>query len=154
MTFLLDTDTVIHMMRGLSISSPRTDRQRQRQTVGRKILATCREKSASGHQIALSAITVAELEYGACGADDPVAERSRMYRFLSPFEVHDFEAKTAAPHYGAVRYTLETSGRTIGPNDLLIAAHALALGATMVTNNTTEYQRVEGLKCENWVRSE
>jgi len=58
--------------------------------------------------------------------------------------------KQAAVSYGDVRSALEKKGETIGGNDLLIAAHALSLGWTLVTNNEREFSRVEGLKMENW----
>ncbi|MBK8095374.1 MAG: hypothetical protein IPK32_26235 [Verrucomicrobiaceae bacterium] len=84
MIYLLDTDTTILMMRGLSILEPKSEKQRQRQETGRRILAKCRQHAAEGHVIGLSAITLAELEYGACGANDPTAERARMQRILAP----------------------------------------------------------------------
>ena len=58
---------------------------------------------------------------------------------------------SAAPIYGTIRATLETRGQTIGPNDLWIAAHAKALDLTLVTNNEREFQRIDGLKIENWM---
>lgn len=150
MIFLLDTDTTILMMRGLSIVEPKSDKQRQRQATGRRILAKCKQHAAEGHVIGLSAITVAELEYGACGADEPAAERTRMQRILSPFAKFDFQAGESARRYGEVRSGLEARGKLIGPNDLLIAAHALALSAHLVTNNLDEFKRVNGLRCEKW----
>jgi tRNA(fMet)-specific endonuclease VapC len=54
--------------------------------------------------------------------------------------------------YGLIRAELEAAGQTIGMNDLLIASHALALGLTLVTDNTSEFSRVRGLKVENWLR--
>ena len=55
-------------------------------------------------------------------------------------------------HYGRIRAQLEAAGQPIGPNDLLIAAHALSLGATMVTDNEREFSRVSGLAIENWLK--
>ena len=147
---LLDTDTAILMMRGLSITAPRTERQRQRQAVGKRILEACRRHAARGDVIGLSAITIAELEFGACGAVDPEAERARMQRVLAPFARFEFGPDEPARRYGEVRSTLESAGQSVGPNDLLIAAHALALSAVLVTNNVQEFKRVKGLKCENW----
>lgn len=151
MIYLLDTDTTILMMRGLSITSPKSEKQQQRFDIGKRILAFCRQHSESGAVIGLSAITIAELEFGACRADDPTAERARMQRVLTPFVRFDFGAEEPTRHYGKVRSILESKGQSIGPNDLLIAAHALALSATLVTNNLKEFQRVKGLVCENWV---
>jgi tRNA(fMet)-specific endonuclease VapC len=152
MIYLLDTDTTILMMRGLSITTPKSEKQQQRFDIGRRILTACRRHSGSGAVIGLSAITIAELEFGACGANDPAAERARMLRVLTPFVRFDFGAKEPTQYYGKVRSTLESQGQSIGPNDLLIAAHALALSATLVTNNLKEFQRVQGLVCENWAR--
>ena len=70
---------------------------------------------------------------------------------LGALEVLPFEVPADAV-YGAIRARLETAGRPIGGNDLLIAAHALALGLTLVTDNESEFARVEELKWENWVR--
>ncbi len=150
MTYVLDTDSAILMMRGLSITQPKTEKQRQRHEVGKRIIGACRRHAAQGAVIGLSAITVAELEFGVCGADDPEHERAKMSCVLAPFTRFDFGAGEPARFYGEVRHTLESKGQSIGPNDLLIAAHALALSATLVTNNIKEFKRVKGLKCENW----
>jgi tRNA(fMet)-specific endonuclease VapC len=150
MICLLDTDTTILMMRGLSIKLPRSDRQRQRHETGRRILGACRLHAADGAVIGLSAITIAELEFGACGAGEPEVERARMKQILAPFVKFDFGADGPAQRYGEVRSALESKGLGIGPNDLLIAAHALALSAVLVTNNTREFKRVKGLRCESW----
>jgi tRNA(fMet)-specific endonuclease VapC len=151
MTYLLDTDTVIHLMRGLSITNPHTEKQKHRHRVGEHIFNKCRSLSAQGKVIALSAITVAELEYGANGATDPSAERKKMRRFLAPFALLDFTVEHCTVHYGAIRALLESSGKVIGPNDLLIAAHARGIGATLVTHNTAECRRVPGLTAVDWV---
>ncbi|OYW21447.1 MAG: hypothetical protein B7Z52_00825 [Burkholderiales bacterium 12-64-5] len=137
-------------MRGLSIKLPRSDKQRLRHEVGKRVLNACRRHSTDGDVVGLSAITIAELEFGACGADDPAAERARMKQILAPFVKFDFGADGPALRYGEVRSALEAKGTGIGPNDLLIAAHALALSAVLVTNNTKEFKRVRGLRCENW----
>lgn len=150
MIYLFDTDTTILMMRGLSIVSPKTEKQQQRQLIGKRILSACRKHAAKSNVVGLSAITIAELEFGACSSENPDAERSRMHRVLSPFARFDFGADEPTRHYGEIRSALETKGETIGPNDLLIAAHALALSAVLVTNNVKEFKRVARLKCENW----
>lgn len=150
MIYLLDTDTVILMMRGLSITHPKSDKQRQRRELGQRILHACRQQAMKGDVIGISAITISELEYGASCADDPEGERERMQRVLSPFVRFDYKATEPPRHYGRVRSTLESKGQNIGPNDLLIAAHALALSAVLVTNNTKEFSRIRDLICENW----
>ncbi len=79
-----------------------------------------------------------------------VAENmERLERFLLPLEVVPFDAE-AGRQYGRVRSELKRTGRPIGPNDLLIAAHALSLDVTLVTNNFREFRRVSGLRVEQW----
>ena len=68
---------------------------------------------------------------------------------MLPLEVAQYDLR-AALIYGEIRAELERSGTTIGPLDMLIAAHALCLGTTLVTNNEKEFRRVAGLRCENW----
>jgi tRNA(fMet)-specific endonuclease VapC len=69
---------------------------------------------------------------------------------LVPFEVFDYEGGTCPAHYGRIRYELEQAGQAIGAMDLLIAAHALALAATLVTNNLAHFQRISGLSVTGW----
>jgi tRNA(fMet)-specific endonuclease VapC len=69
---------------------------------------------------------------------------------LAGFQVVTFDV-SAARHYGPIRAQLERQGRIIGPHDLLIASHALALEAVLVTDNTGEFSRVPGLVIENWL---
>ena len=71
-------------------------------------------------------------------------------KILAPFEIFDYEAVKCAPHYGRIRHELEQAGETIGAMDLLIAAHALGLDATVVTNNLAHFRRVSGLKVTDW----
>lgn len=100
-------------------------------------------------QVGLSAITVAELEFGIAASQRPVDNFNRLERFLVDFEVLPFD-RAVAHCYGPLRKTLQAQGTPIGPLDFLIAAHALALKATLVTNNTREFQRVSGLKLTDW----
>lgn len=97
----------------------------------------------------ISSITLAELEYGVYNSARPEQNQMALLTFLARIEVvpFDFEATRA---YGIIRADLTKKGRPIGANDLLIAAHAKAMDLTLVTNNTREYERVEGLKLENW----
>jgi tRNA(fMet)-specific endonuclease VapC len=74
----------------------------------------------------------------------------RFAKFLTPFEVFDYDGATCPSHYGRVRHGLERSGQLIGAMDLLIAAHALALTATLVTNNLAHFQRISGLSVTRW----
>lgn len=151
MIYLLDADTLISLIRGLKLESPRNDRQKERSRTARRILARCRKQQMAGAVVALSSITVAELEFGARRSGDYPREISAVRKILVPFEIHDFDAHACAEHYGDVRHHLESSGLTIGAMDLLIAGHAKALDATLVTNNLGHFTRVPGLKCETWM---
>jgi tRNA(fMet)-specific endonuclease VapC len=101
-------------------------------------------------RVAISIIVAAELLYGAA--------RSRSARLTAQLKVILGALETlpfAAPaetHYAQLRANLEAKGRLIGANDMLIAAHALALGYTLVTDNLREFSRVKGLSVENWLR--
>jgi tRNA(fMet)-specific endonuclease VapC len=99
----------------------------------------------------VSSITVAELEYGAAKSNNPDQARSRLYEFLVPFEILDFDTK-AAECYGRIRADLERKGTPIGPLDFMIAAIGLAHNATVVTNNENEFRRIADLPVENWTR--
>ena len=100
-------------------------------------------------QVGLSTITLAELEFGAATSQQPAKARAALREFLLPLEVATFD-EAAAEAYGTVRAAMEKKGRPIGPLDTLIAAHALALGTVLVTNNTREFRRVPGLSVEDW----
>lgn len=79
--------------------------------------------------------------------------KAQMERVFSVLPVLSLD-QPADMHYGILRAELKRRGRPIGPNDLLIAAHALALDATLVTANVGEFSRVRGLKIENWLSSQ
>lgn len=101
-------------------------------------------------QVCTSIIVAAELRYG---AEKKKSARlsSQLEAVLGALQVLPFE-KPADAMYGSIRARLETSGKPIGGNDLLIAARALALGCTIVTDNEKEFSRVRGLVVENWLR--
>jgi tRNA(fMet)-specific endonuclease VapC len=99
--------------------------------------------------VGVSSITVAELQYGVAKSNRPEQNALALAALLAPLDVLAFDDAAAAV-YGTVRAGLERAGTPIGSMDLLIAAHALALGRTVVTNNTREFSRVAGLKVENW----
>ena len=99
---------------------------------------------------AISSITLAELAYGVQKSRWVEQNKLALGLFLTPFELFPFSAE-AAFIYGNIRQQLELSGKIIGGYDLLIAAHALAEGLTLVTNNTAEFSRVDGLPVENWI---
>ena len=100
-------------------------------------------------EIGLSSITVAELYYGVEHSLYREKNRAALMQFLLPFEIADFDP-AAALAYGVVRADLEAKGLPIGAMDTLIAAHALALKVTLVTHNVGEFQRVPGLRVEDW----
>ena len=100
--------------------------------------------------LCISAITMAELEFGVCNSSRPDQNRLALLLFLSRIAVLPFDAE-AAREYGDIRADLTKKGTLIGANDLLIAAHARSLGLTLITNNTREFDRVENLRVENWV---
>lgn len=99
--------------------------------------------------VCTSIIAAAELRYGCAKSGSPRL-RKAVEDLLGEIDVLPFEAP-ADESYGAIRASLEAAGTPIGGNDLLIAAHAQALGATVVTANTQEFKRVRGVKVENWL---
>jgi tRNA(fMet)-specific endonuclease VapC len=100
-------------------------------------------------QLSMSAITFAELMNGAKKSQRVEANVSRLNALGEILEIFAFD-QHAAVAYGDVRSSLEKRGEVIGPHDLLIAAHALSLDRTLITNNEREFKRVEGLKVDNW----
>ena len=98
--------------------------------------------------LCLSIVTAAELRFGAAksGSSRLLA---RVEAVLARVPVLPLDVPADA-EYGGIRARLEAAGQPIGPNDLLIAAHATAVGATLVTANLGEFQRIPGLKLENW----
>ena len=113
-----------------------------------KVLNTLKEKLNDG--ICISAITLAELAHGVEKSAARDKNRAALLRFLSILTVLPFDDLVAA-EYGAVCADLQRKGTPIGTMDMLIAAHAKTEGLILVTNNTREFERVEGLTLENWV---
>jgi tRNA(fMet)-specific endonuclease VapC len=145
MIYLLDTDILVFMLRGLKPARRPAQRQQAQDLVER-----CRRTQAQGDSVGLSAVTVSELEFGARNSGRYETEITAVHKVLSPFEIYDYDAVSCPSHYGRIRHELETQGVTIGAMDLLIAAHAVALGATLVSNNLAHFSRVEGLPTANW----
>lgn len=133
MRFLLDTNVVSHIVR------------RPHSALARRI-ASLRQDS-----FAVSIIVAAELRYGAERKGSRRLAR-QLEAVLSAIQVLPLDVP-ADQHYGAIRTELESAGQPIGQNDLLIAAHARALGATLVTNNLREFHRIPGLDVEDWNRA-
>ena len=99
--------------------------------------------------IGIPSIVIAELEYGARHSNDYENNMKIVEEFVAPYKIIPFTQKEATA-YGKVREQLTKDGNLIGPNDMLIAATALANSATLVTHNTDEFSRVEGLPLEDW----
>lgn len=104
---------------------------------------------AAGSAVCVSVIVAAELRYG-CAKKGSAQLLRKIEEFLLEVPVLPFDVP-ADGEYGSIRAELEAAGCMIGSNDLLIAAHAQALGATVVTANVGEFRRVRGLNVENWL---
>lgn len=131
MRYLLDTNAVIDLMR---LRDP----------------LAARVQRAGPGPLAVSAITLAELWYGAARSRRPRRSRDDQDAALAPFRVLDFDA-AAADRYADARTHLAGTGQPIGDRDLMIAAIALANRATLVSGNVGEFQRVPGLRVEDWM---
>jgi len=113
-----------------------------------EVLATLKTKSKSG--IAVSSLTVAELEYGIEKSEAKEKNRISLIELLSIFTIIPFDDKDAV-EYGRIRTDLEKKGTVIGDIDMLLAAQARCNELIFVTNNSKEFDRVENLRLENWV---
>jgi tRNA(fMet)-specific endonuclease VapC len=133
MIWMLDTDTVGYLIN----RGPGVERIKRRLS-GR-----------SPGEIRLSAITLVEIRYGFAAGDVSAERHDALEDFLALFQVDDFPA-SAADDYAEIRVALERAGKRIGGYDLLIAAHARRIQATLVTNNEAEFRRVPGLSVQNW----
>ncbi len=131
MKILLDTDICIY---AINRKRPEVLAQVRRYRIG---------------EVGISSITYAELRFGVENSERVAENAERLERFLLPLEVVLFDAE-AGRKYGRIRADLKRSGCPIGSNDLLIAAHAVSLDATLVTNNIREFRRVTGLRVEQW----
>lgn len=129
MTWLLDTDMVIRAIRGWPVNV----RERVDQT----------DPTA----VVVSAVTIAELWFGAHRYENPERRRAVFDAFLEPYEILSFDRGAAEVH-GDLRFLLRHA--PIGERDLLIASIALTHGMTVVTNNVREFNRVPGLSVEDW----
>jgi tRNA(fMet)-specific endonuclease VapC len=100
-------------------------------------------------EIKLSAISIAELEYGVSKSKNREKNRHALVDFASAFDIIDFNGEDAEI-YGIIRTDLEKRGQVIGPYDMQIAAQALSRNYVLVTNNVNEFSRISDLKIENW----
>lgn len=100
-------------------------------------------------EVCISSITYAELVHGVEKSQSIEKNRLALSLLLANIEIMDFDS-SAAESYGKIRASLEKAGKIIGPLDMMIAGHAKSLRYTVVTNNTKEFMRVDGLQLENW----
>lgn len=130
--FMLDTNIVIYVIKRRPI----------------EVLETFNKYAG---QMCISSITLAELMHGVEKSVVPEKNLRNVEDFVSRLEVLDYGNK-AADHYGNIRASLERQGKTIGVNDLHIAGHARSEGLTLVSNNTREFERIDGLMLVDWVK--
>ena len=130
-TYLLDTNACVECLRN------------------RNAGVVARFQSCSPRELRLCSVVVAELCYGAYKSPKPAANLTLVQTFAAPLISVPFD-DLAADVYGRIRADLERRGHAIGPNDTMIAAIALANGLTIVTHNTAEFSRVNGLLIEDW----
>lgn len=131
MKFLLDTNTCIFLMKNHYTT-----------------VAKYKHNILLG--IAISSITLSELKYGVYNSVNLERNGENLLRFLIGVTVLDYNS-AAAEEYGRIRAQLRRKGMPIGQMDMLIAAHAKADNLTLVTNNTREFARIDGLHLEDWV---
>jgi tRNA(fMet)-specific endonuclease VapC len=129
---MLDTDTCIALIK------------RQPERLRRKL------SGKSPGQVGVSSITLAELQLGVARSSRSAEAASALSEFLFAFEVAPFD-EAACAEFGPTMAALLRKGTPIGPFDALIAAHALSLGATLVTHNRREFARVPSLRLEDWL---
>ena len=130
MMFMLDTDMCIYLI------NEHDEALRER-------------FEANAAAVVVSSITYAELCYGVAHSERIERNARELEAFCHDLDILPFDADVGA-HYGEIRDALVRRGRPIGANDLLIAAHARCVGATLVTNNEAEFGRVPSLRMENW----
>lgn len=106
--------------------------------------------NALADQLCISAITLGELHFGAEKSARRLQDLQAIEQFCARLDVLAFSPK-AAVHHGQVRAELERAGTPVGPHDMLIAAHARSEGLTVVSNNRREFDRIPGLRVEDWI---
>ena len=117
-------------------------------TIKRKPIEVKRMFNIHSGEICISTVTLGELIFGAENSKKRQYNLSSLEGFASRLEIINYD-ESAANHFGQLRQELK--GEKIGAYDFMIAAHARSLGLTLVTNNTKEFERVDGLRVENWV---
>lgn len=134
MTWLLDTNVCVEYLRN------------------RNPHVNSRLRSQSPSDLRLCSVVIGELVYGAWRSNDPPRNLALLSGFFSTIASVPFD-DMAANEYGRIRQELNSRGSPIGPNDLMIASIALLHGLTIVTHNTAEFSRVDGLAVEDWTVS-
>lgn len=129
--YLLDTNLCIRVLR----DRPRELRERF---------------NLEAEGLCISTVVLTELLHGAAKSNRPQQNRAEVERFAARLAVLDFD-QAAADHAADIRANLERRGQPIGGYDLLIAGHARSRGLTVVTGNLSEFRRVDGLRCEDWL---
>lgn len=133
MTYMFDTNIIIYCLKN---SFP-------------KIMEHLRHTSPNN--ILIPSIVVAELEFGSKNSVNYESNILKINSFLEPFSIVPFDS-SCATYYGEIRHSLKMCGKPIGANDMLIAATALSHKSTLITNNTREFSRIEGLKICDWTK--
>ncbi|MDX1554636.1 MAG: tRNA(fMet)-specific endonuclease VapC [Xanthomonadales bacterium] len=128
--YLLDTNIVIYTVK----NKPSSVRKKFRENAGR---------------MCVSSVTLMELVFGAENSQQPERNLGVIEGFFANLEVLSFDAD-AAIHTGQIRAELTRDGRPIGPYDQMIAGHTRSRGLILVSNNTSEFERVKGIRLENW----
>lgn len=132
MNYFLDTNTCIYFLKGMY------------ESLLHKFMETKPEV------IKIPSIVKAELLFGIEKSVRKKENRKLYEQFLEPFEIISFD-DNATLHYADIRYTLEKTGKIIGPNNLIIAATVRVKNGVLVTHNTKEFKKVKGLSIEDWV---
>lgn len=133
--YMLDTDTSSYIIRKAPVS----------------VVQRLERMASSGHEIVVSVITYAELMQGVVAQGREPERVQRLQAFLAPLHAVLAWDRYAADTWAKVYTELKEAGTPIGPQDTMIAAHALSADAVLVTNNVKHFCRVEGLHVENWV---
>ena len=128
--YMLDTDTVIYTIK----NRPMHVRKQFKKHAG---------------QMCISSVTWGELIYGTERSARPESNLADIEGLAARLNILGFSAQ-AAVHFGQIRTELYSQGMAIGPYDMMISGHARSLGLVLVTNNTKEFKRVEGLRLVNW----
>ena len=131
MRYMLDTNICIHLMKHTPC-------------------VVDRFSEINNESVAISSITLAELEFGVCNSKAYEKNRAKLISFLTLVDILSFD-NVAAVEYGIIRADLQKKGSVIGQLDMLIAAHARSNSLTLVTNNVREFERVQNLIIDDWI---